>query len=138
MDTPLARQPALRPYPQEVPTSERKSRVREALERMKIGDRARHIPQHLCGGQRQRAAITRAVLSRSKLILADELSDNRDTASGNRVMQLLTELNADATTVVWRLTPILTPNTPIESSTSWTVPSSQRTSVRFSEASRVS
>ena len=100
MDTPLARQPALRRYPQEVPTSERRSRVREALERMKIRHRARHMLQHLSGGQHQRAAIARAVLSRSKLILADELPDYLDSARGKRVMLLLTDLYSDATTVV--------------------------------------
>src|SRR5579863_10038504 len=72
MDTPLARPPAWRRYAQEVTTSEYKSRVREPMERMKIGHRARHMPQHLSVGQHQRAAIARAVLSRPQLILADE------------------------------------------------------------------
>jgi putative ABC transport system ATP-binding protein len=87
-------------YHQEVSTSERKSRVREALERMKIGHRARHMPQQLSGGQQQRAAIARAVLSRPKLILADEPTGNLDSANGEEVMQLLTELNGEGTTVV--------------------------------------
>lgn len=87
-------------YHQEVSAGERKTRVREALDRMKIGHRARHMPQQLSGGQQQRAAIARAVLSRPKLILADEPTGNLDTANGEEVMQLLTELNADGTTVV--------------------------------------
>jgi putative ABC transport system ATP-binding protein len=100
MDTPLARPPAWRRYAQEVTTSEHKSRVREPMERMKIRHRARHMPQHLSGGQHQRAAIARAVLSRPKLILADEPTGCLDTASDEEVMQLLTELNAEGTTVV--------------------------------------
>ena len=67
---------------------------------MKIRHRARHMPQHLPGGRHQRAAIARAVLSRSTLILADEPTGTLDTASGEEVMQLLTELNAERTTVV--------------------------------------
>ncbi|HEY0802990.1 MAG TPA: ABC transporter ATP-binding protein, partial [Steroidobacteraceae bacterium] len=87
-------------YHQEISASERKTRVREALERMKIGHRARHMPQQLSGGQQQRAAIARAVVSRPKLILADEPTGNLDSANGEEVMQLLTELNGDGTTVV--------------------------------------
>jgi putative ABC transport system ATP-binding protein len=70
------------------------------MERMKFRHRARHRPQHLSGGQHQRAAIARAVLSRPKLILADEPTGTLDTASGEEVMQFLTELNAQGTTVV--------------------------------------
>jgi putative ABC transport system ATP-binding protein len=87
-------------YHQEVSASERKTRVRQALDRMKIGHRARHMPQQLSGGQQQRAAIARAVLSRPKLILADEPTGNLDSANGEEVMQLLTELNGEGTTVV--------------------------------------
>jgi putative ABC transport system ATP-binding protein len=87
-------------YHQDVPTSERKKRVRAALERMKIAHRARHMPQQLSGGQQQRVAIARAVVARPKLILADEPTGNLDTANGEEVMQLLTELNAEGTTVV--------------------------------------
>ena len=87
-------------YHQEVSAGERKTRVRDALDRMKIGHRARHMPQQLSGGQQQRAAIARAVLSRPKLILADEPTGNLDSANGEEVMQLLTELNGEGTTVV--------------------------------------
>jgi putative ABC transport system ATP-binding protein len=100
MERPLARPPAWRRYAQEVTTSEHKSRLREPVERTKISQRARHMPQHHSGGQHQRAAIARAVLSRHKLILADEPTGTLDTASGEEVMQLLTELNAEGTTVV--------------------------------------
>jgi putative ABC transport system ATP-binding protein len=87
-------------YHQDVSPSERKTRVREALERMKIAHRARHMPQQLSGGQQQRVAIARAVVSRPKLILADEPTGNLDTSNGEEVMQLLTELNDEGTTVV--------------------------------------
>jgi putative ABC transport system ATP-binding protein len=87
-------------YHEDVSASERRKRVREALERMKIAHRARHMPQQLSGGQQQRVAIARAVLARPKLILADEPTGNLDSANGEDVMQLLTELNREGTTVV--------------------------------------
>jgi len=87
-------------YHEDTPRGERKSRVRDALERMKIGHRARHMPQQLSGGQQQRVAIARAVVSRPKLILADEPTGNLDSANGEEVMQLLIELNGEGTTVV--------------------------------------
>jgi len=87
-------------YHQDVSPRERKKRVREALERVKIGHRARHMPQQLSGGQQQRVAIARAVVSRPKLILADEPTGNLDSANGEEVMQLLAALNGEGTTVV--------------------------------------
>jgi putative ABC transport system ATP-binding protein len=87
-------------YHRDVSSAERKSRVREVLERMNIAHRARHMPQQLSGGQQQRVAIARAVISKPKLILADEPTGNLDTANGEEVMQLLTELNGEGTTVV--------------------------------------
>jgi putative ABC transport system ATP-binding protein len=79
---------------------QRKERVQAALERMKIAHRARHMPQQLSGGQQQRAAIARAVVAGPRLILADEPTGNLDSATGEDVMQLLTDLNSEGTTVV--------------------------------------
>jgi len=87
-------------YHADVAVRDRKMRVREALKRMGIAHRARHMPQQLSGGQQQRVAIARAVLSQPKLILADEPTGNLDSANGEEVMQLLTELNKDGTTIV--------------------------------------
>jgi putative ABC transport system ATP-binding protein len=87
-------------YHSDVPASERKQRAAEALERVKIGHRARHMPSQLSGGQQQRVAVARAVVARPKLILADEPTGNLDTANGEEVMQLLTQLNNEGTTIV--------------------------------------
>jgi len=87
-------------YHRDVSARDRKTRVRESLERMKIAHRARHRPQQLSGGQQQRVAIARAVVSKPKLILADEPTGNLDSATGEEVMQLLTELNGEGTTII--------------------------------------
>ncbi len=80
--------------------SERKRMVNEVLDRMKIAHRKKHFPQQLSGGQQQRVAISRAVVTRPKLILADEPTGNLDSANGEEVMNLLTELNNDGTTII--------------------------------------
>jgi putative ABC transport system ATP-binding protein len=83
-----------------VPARERRARVTEALERVGISHRARHLPQQLSGGQQQRVAVARALVSRPKVILADEPTGNLDTANGNSVMELLIDVAKTGTTVV--------------------------------------
>ncbi len=83
-----------------IKASERKKMVNEVLQRMKIGHRTKHFPQQLSGGQQQRVAIARAVVANPKLILADEPTGNLDSKNGIEVMNLLTELNQEGTTIV--------------------------------------
>jgi putative ABC transport system ATP-binding protein len=83
-----------------MPASERKKRVEEVLDRMKIAHRRKHFPQQLSGGQQQRVAVARAVVTNPKLILADEPTGNLDSAHGEEVMDLLTQLNKEGTTIV--------------------------------------
>ncbi len=80
--------------------SERREKVKKVLERMKIAHREKHFPQQLSGGQQQRVAIARAVVTNPKLILADEPTGNLDSKNGIEVMNLLTELNQEGTTIV--------------------------------------
>ena len=81
-------------------TRERRDMVEKVLERMKISHRRKHFPQQLSGGQQQRVAIARAVVANPKLILADEPTGNLDSKNGLEVMNLLTELNREGTTIV--------------------------------------
>lgn len=80
--------------------ADRKKKVMEVLDCMNIAHRAGHFPQQLSGGQQQRVAIARAVVTDCNLILADEPTGNLDSTNGVEVMELLSELNRQGTTIV--------------------------------------
>lgn len=80
--------------------SERKKRVEEVMEKLQIMHRRKHFPQQLSGGQQQRVAVCRAIVAKPSLILADEPTGNLDSKNGEEVMNLLTQLNEEGTTVI--------------------------------------
>ncbi|WP_321319093.1 ABC transporter ATP-binding protein [Labilibaculum sp.] len=85
---------------QRISSKTRKEMVNKVLDRMNMSHRAQHYPQQLSGGQQQRVAIARAVVSNPGLILADEPTGNLDSKNGQEVMELLTELNREGTTII--------------------------------------
>ena len=83
-----------------VPAKKRKERIKAVMDRMAISHRRKHFPNQLSGGQQQRVAIARAVLATPKLILADEPTGNLDSTNGREVMELLSRLHREGTTII--------------------------------------
>jgi putative ABC transport system ATP-binding protein len=80
-------------------TKERKSRVNEALERVGMAHRAKHLPSQLSGGQQQRVAVARALGGNPLILLADEPTGNLDSKNGEAVMELMADLHMQGATI---------------------------------------
>lgn len=83
-----------------VPSSERKLRAIELLEKVGLGERIHHMPNEISGGQKQRIAIARALANNPPIILADEPTGNLDTASSIEIMEIFSQLNKEGSTVI--------------------------------------
>jgi len=82
-----------------MPSSERKKKVHDALERVGMSHRVKHYPSQLSGGQQQRVAVARALAGDPAILLADEPTGNLDSANGEAVMELMTELHRGGATI---------------------------------------
>lgn len=87
-------------YRSGVSAKERKSRAKEALEKVSLSSRLKHYPSQLSGGQKQRVAIARAISGNPEIILADEPTGNLDSSMGAEIMEILQNLNKEGTTIV--------------------------------------
>ena len=85
---------------QKIPRAERQQRVREALEKVNLYQRAKHLPTELSGGQQQRVAIARAIVTRPKLILADEPTGALDSKTSREIIDIFHDLHRQGNTIV--------------------------------------
>ena len=85
---------------QKVPKKERMERVKEALERVNMYPRAKHLPTELSGGQQQRVSIARAIVTRPKLILADEPTGALDSKTSREIIDIFHDLHCQGNTIV--------------------------------------
>ena len=82
-----------------MPSSERKKRVQESLDKVGMAHRMKHYPSQLSGGQQQRVAVARALCGQPAILLADEPTGNLDSRNGEAVMELLRELHREGATI---------------------------------------
>ena len=85
---------------QKVPKAERQKRVKEALEKVNLYQRAKHLPTELSGGQQQRVAIARAIVTKPKLILADEPTGALDSKTSREIIDIFHDLHRQGNTIV--------------------------------------
>lgn len=83
-----------------VKSSQRRERVEQILDQISLGHRREHFPYQLSGGQQQKVAIGRAIVAGPRIILADEPTGNLDSAQGNEIMETLSKLNEQGTTLI--------------------------------------
>jgi putative ABC transport system ATP-binding protein len=82
-----------------IPSTERKTRVQGALEKVEMSHRMKHYPSQLSGGQQQRVAVARALAGSPSILLADEPTGNLDSKNGEAVIELLRDLHTEGATI---------------------------------------
>jgi putative ABC transport system ATP-binding protein len=83
-----------------IPSKERKQRALYALEKVGLSDRVKHLPNEISGGQKQRAAIARAIVNSPAVLMADEPTGNLDSKSSEDIMKIFEDLNNEGSTII--------------------------------------